>query len=220
MSSITDNFLDLESNQVYIIEGDRGTGKNLLAMDVILQALNELKDIHIYSNFPLQNIPDDKWTKISYFRLLRDWTNFKKPCLLILDEIHVMADSRDFNNKDTYKEYTKLFTQLRKRHMTVLGMTQDIMMLEIRIRNQTNYLIKSVVTKEFEEIQTSQGTVIKKVEYYNYLLNRKIGKNCFRVVKDPIKTSFNLIKKGNYYDTDYIIEFYDELDKLEETKEE
>lgn len=222
MTQVYDNFIDVNENDVYIAEGDRGTGKNLLAMDIILQALRENKDIHIYSIFPLQNMGkyEKRWTKISYHRLLRDWTTYKRPCLLVLDEIHVLADSRDPFNKAQYKEYTKLFTQLRKRGMTVIGLTQDIAMLDVRIRRQTNFLIKCRKEVISEYIETSQGDVIKKYDNYIYLLFQKIGRGGLKPVNNGMRATYEDIKKGNYYDTNYIVEFYDELDRENEESEE
>ena len=106
----------------------------------------------------------DNYNKGKLYNILEELNkdqNYFNNSIMILDEIHVYLDSRDF-----FKKYNRpiqtFMSQLRKRNILLLATTQHLLNVDVRVRRQT--------LNVFEMIQQSKGifnvTTYKVNDYY------------------------------------------------------
>jgi hypothetical protein len=72
---------------------------------------------------------------IDILKVISDNPNYFNNSIMLLDEIHIYFDSRDFM-KQNNRVIQNFFSQLRKRNILLLATTQYILHLDIRIRRQ------------------------------------------------------------------------------------
>ena len=97
----------------------------------------------MYSNYSLFDIEYEKITfdnkknknSIDILKVISDNPNYFNNSIMLLDEIHIYFDSRDFM-KQNNRIIQNFFSQLRKRNILLLATTQYILHLDIRIRRQ------------------------------------------------------------------------------------
>jgi hypothetical protein len=61
-------------------------------------------------------------------------------CVLVLDELQLFFDSRNFAKKEN-KDFSNFIQQIRKRNIIILGTTQYIGCLELRFRQHIDCLV-------------------------------------------------------------------------------
>jgi len=130
-------------NGFYIAIGKQGSGKTLFTTKLAIDNYDNTRKI--YTNYNLFNLPHIKTTlgndkevengAIDILDMLDQDYNFFNNSIMILDEIHIYLDSLDFMRKNNRKLHV-FFSQLRKRNILLLGTTQYIMNVDIRIRRQ------------------------------------------------------------------------------------
>lgn len=104
----------------------------------------------IYSNYHLKNIPYKSMTLKEMSELPDELTN----AVVLMDELHVGADSYDFM-KSSSKAFYTFATQLRKRKVNWYYTTQIFTQVAKRIRMQTDYLITLENTKQESIFKTT-----------------------------------------------------------------
>lgn len=84
---------------------------------------------------------------IDILKKLEEDENYFDNSIMLLDEIHIYFDSRDFmaNNK---RQVQTFFSQLRKRNILLLATTQYILNLDVRIRRQCKMVFEMSQVKE------------------------------------------------------------------------
>jgi hypothetical protein len=114
---------------IILYRGPRGRGKTLT---MCKDAYNYyLRGFRILSNFSLTF-----GEKITAEELLSlDIKSILFNCVLVIDEIELFFDSRDWNRKEI-KFFSQFLQQLRKRNIIILCTAQYIDMIEKRIRQQ------------------------------------------------------------------------------------
>jgi len=122
-----------ESGIIGII-GDRGSGKTCFMTRLLLQDYNNGRKIitNYWVDFP--------HTKMSFEDLANLPTHINGSTIA-LDEIHVAVDSRE-SMSSINKQLTKLATQLRKRNIILYYTTQRFNLIDKRLRDQTDYLVR------------------------------------------------------------------------------
>lgn len=119
-----------------LIHGRKGSGKTLLAVKLAYESFLEHRDV--YSNIKLE-FPHTPLT----FDMIQ--TIMKQECLqnafLLIDEIHTIADSRRSMSKQNVS-WSYFFTQSRKRGVDIVATTQYVGQVDLRYRNNCEYLIK------------------------------------------------------------------------------
>jgi len=124
----------------YLAIGCQGSGKTAFITKLLVDNYNSRK---VYSNYSLFGIDykkitfDNKRNKnsIDILKVIRDDPNYFNNSIMLLDEIHLYFDSRDFM-KQNNRIIQNFFSQLRKRNILLLATTQYILHLDIRIRRQ------------------------------------------------------------------------------------
>lgn len=125
----------------YLAIGRQGSGKTAFITKLLVD--NYSSDKKVYSNYSLFGIDYEKITfdnkkdknSIDILEALNDNSNYFNNSIMLLDEIHLYFDSRDYFRKNNRIIQT-FFSQLRKRNILLLATTQYILHLDIRIRRQ------------------------------------------------------------------------------------
>jgi hypothetical protein len=121
---------------IILILADRGEGKTLLATGLAYM-YHTVDHLSIVTNYTLYNIP---YRKMGFKTLLKHMDTLSD-CLLILDEVHTMSDAYEFFTKSV-KKLTTFVTQLRKRHITLIIITQRNNFIAKRLRQMVNYVME------------------------------------------------------------------------------
>lgn len=195
---------------IHVFIGNLGSGKTL---SMVYHGYKEfLKGRKIYSNFNL----DFEHEKLT-FKMIKDYvktSNQLKNCVLLLDELHILIDSRSsFKNK----LLTYFILQTRKRGVDLYGTTQFFGQVDVRLRNACN----KISTSDFyllynNQLQPYIFDVMKgfDMELINniFCMNRTTEKLNKGFETDYIETQtfFNVKEIMNKYDTDELIGFSDE----------
>jgi hypothetical protein len=126
----------------FLLIGKQGEGKTLMATKL---AFDESEDRPIFSNYKLFGRPYTAITfnpklakdegKLDILAMLDIDPNYFNGGIMLLDEITLYLDSLDFMRKNNRRLQT-FFSQLRKRNILLIGTTQYLMNLDIRIRRQ------------------------------------------------------------------------------------
>lgn len=125
----------------YLAIGRQGSGKTAFITKLLVD--NYTSDKKVYSNYSLFDINYEKITfdnkrnknAIDILNVIKDNPNYFNNSIMLLDEIHLYFDSRDFM-KTNNRIIQNFFSQLRKRNILLLATTQYILHLDIRIRRQ------------------------------------------------------------------------------------
>jgi len=125
----------------YLAIGRQGSGKTAFITKLLID--NYTNDKKVYSNYSLFDVDyeritfDNKRNKnaTDILNVISDNTDYFNNSIMLLDEIHIYFDSRDFMKKNNRIIQT-FFSQLRKRNILLLATTQYILHLDIRIRRQ------------------------------------------------------------------------------------
>jgi len=125
----------------YLAIGRQGSGKTAFITKLLVD--NYSSDKKVYSNYSLFDIDYEKITfdnkrnknAIDILNVIKDNPNYFNNSIMLLDEIHLYFDSRDFM-KHNNRIIQNFFSQLRKRNILLLATTQYILHLDIRIRRQ------------------------------------------------------------------------------------
>lgn len=90
----------------------------------------------VYTNLektPFENITSD------YILSLSGLSDLKN-CVLLIDEIELFFDSRDWNKKES-KSFSRFLQQIRKRNVIILCSSQFSNLIDIRLRQQIDTLV-------------------------------------------------------------------------------
>ncbi len=125
----------------YLAIGRQGSGKTAFITKLLVD--NYSSEKKVYSNYSLFGIDYEKITfdnkrnknSIDILKVISDNPNYFNNSIMLLDEIHLYFDSRDFM-KQNNRVIQNFFSQLRKRNILLLATTQYILHLDIRIRRQ------------------------------------------------------------------------------------
>lgn len=123
---------EIVNDKVVMLVGDRGTGKTLFAVSLAKYYADH--NINVFTNITLKGIHHIPLA----FNEIKDFPPFLHDGIIILDEMHVGADSYKFLTKDV-QGITNFITQIRKRNLTFIYITQNYTTIAKRLRLQTNH---------------------------------------------------------------------------------
>lgn len=183
-------------NGFFLAIGQQGAGKTLLITKLLVDEYRKSKR-KVYSNYTLKN--GIEYTKITLnphrtrelgkipniLEMLDENPNVFNNSILAIDEIHLDLDSLDFMRKNN-RRLQVFFSQLRKRNILLLGTTQYIMHVDVRIRRQC----KNVFDMSHIKDGIFRVDVNKIDGYYTSFINSYVD---------------NLEPYYKYYDTNEII---------------
>lgn len=127
-------------NGFYLSIGKQGSGKTLFTVKLLY---SELDNRRVFSNFKLYEMEYEPITfdnelepdKTDILEALEKDPHYFDNSIMLIDEMHIYFDSLDFMRSNSRK-MQKFFSQLRKRNILLLGTTQYLMNLDVRIRRQ------------------------------------------------------------------------------------
>jgi len=169
--------------------GKMGSGKTLNMTKWALM-LKNTTGLDVYSNYHIAGC--------KYWNKIKDIQN-KVNIIVVVDEIHVLFDSRDWDTKERYK-FTQWFTQIRHRGIIFIYATQRTDTLEKRIRNHTDYMIWCSKNTVFDA--KKQKSYIFSEKIYDTQMSLDQALYC-KTLKTPEKNAKWLY---NLYDTTEIID--------------
>ena len=124
----------------YLAIGRQGSGKTAFITKLLVD--NYTSDKRVYSNYSLYGIDYEKITfnkknenSIDILEVISDNPNYFNNSIMLLDEIHIYFDSRDYMKREN-RIIQNFFSQLRKRNILLLGTTQYVLNLDNKIRRQ------------------------------------------------------------------------------------
>ena len=172
--------------------GRRGTGKTLT---MVYNAYKYFLDgWKIYSNFELpfsEYIDSEEILKI-------DKNSTIKNCVILIDEISVLYDSRR-SMKKTNINFSQVLMELRKRNINILATTQFSGTTDLRFRQHVDIIARPKFNKKYCVCEVNYMDVTAFEDDFNLMSGIISTKNNFiTVVYDP-KPIFKL------YDTNRII---------------
>ena len=119
----------------YLSIGAQGSGKTLLSVALVFELSKILPQRKIFSNIELYNIDYEKFNFETLLENIKINNNHYDNSIILFDELHIFLNSLDF-----YKKQNRLvqgfFSQLRKRKIIILGTSQYILNVDVRIRRQ------------------------------------------------------------------------------------
>lgn len=125
----------IDGDGFYLAIGQQGSGKTLLSVALLF----ELSKIHpekkIFSNISLYNIEYERFTFEELITNIKVNNNYYDNSILLFDEVHIFLNSLDFYKKNN-RLVQGFFSQLRKRKIIILGTSQYILNVDVRIRRQ------------------------------------------------------------------------------------
>lgn len=125
----------LKNGEIILLLGNRGTAKTTFAVSLAF----EYKAQHqtVFSNIEMYNI---SYVPIT-FDTLREFPDWLANGIVIMDEMQMGADSYSFLSK-AVRDITAMATQIRKRDLTFVYITQDIANVAKRLRKQTDFVFE------------------------------------------------------------------------------
>lgn len=136
--------------------GKMGTGKTM-AMTALATKISHDQKVPIYANYEVKGMKD----RIKFMSEIWNLDD----CILLLDEIWLTMDSREWGNQSNIK-MTRFINQTRKKNIMVMYTTQHISQVEMRVRNATDILVyceKKAGKHSQQYIDYQYGTIGKKL---------------------------------------------------------
>ena len=165
----------------YLSIGKQGSGKTILITKLLVDNLKEHPNRKVFSNYTLYGIDytpiafntenEHNKDKLNILDMLDQDVNYFNNSIMLLDEIHVDLDSLDFMKKNN-RRMQVFFSQLRKRNILLLGTTQYLMNVDVRLRRQClNVFEMKHIKKDIFEVTTHEIDGYYSVPVTTYLLD-------------------------------------------------
>ena len=123
---------------IHLFTGKFGAGKTSLAVINVYKECCKYPQLTVLTNLTLKNFP--KHTLIKPLKNIDDILNAPDDCIVLIDEIGTIFNSRDFmsGKKSVPKALFQLICQCRKRRMKIYGTVQKYMFLDKQIRDSSD----------------------------------------------------------------------------------
>lgn len=186
---------------IHLYTGRFGSGKTITMCQVAYNLCVKYPQLSILSNLKLDNFPEH--TRILHLNNATDILNAPRDCLVLIDEIGTIFNSRDFSSgqKSVPKPLFQHLCQCRKRNMMVLGTVQKYNLLDKQIRDISADVNVCVPFLLHPYTRTVKVYTYDVDEYDMYMSNRAYNPRCI-AKKMYIQT--NLYR--SLYDTEQLID--------------
>ena len=187
---------------IHLFVGAFGKGKTMLMCITAYLICLKKRQVTILTNLKLTNFPSH--TRILNLRTAQDILNAPKNCIVLIDEIGTIFNSRDFSGGKSAvpKPLFQLLCQCRKRRLMVFGTVQRYNLLDKQIRDITATVTECSVQFEhpFSRAVTGRKYDIEDYEYYQQ--NRATAR-----LPVPLDVSLHIQSQlyRNLYDTSDLI---------------
>lgn len=167
---------------IILYKGARGRGKTLTMVKDAFRM--HLSGYSVFSNMSLKfgsRVSPDEVLSLNRESAL-------KHCVLVLDELQLFFDSRNFT-KPQNKDFSNFIQQIRKRDIHILYTTQYVNLVDLRIRQQTDIVA-------FPKFDIIRGFCL--VDYYDIT---KLEDDISISDIKPVSACFNAVPYFALYDT-------------------
>lgn len=122
---------------IHLYTGKFGTGKTSTLVQIAHDYCVRYPQLSVLTNIKVQNFPE--YTKIYPLNTAEDILNAPKNCIVVIDEIGTIFNSRDFSGgkRAVPKPLFQHLCQCRKRKMMILATVQRFNLLDKQIRDIT-----------------------------------------------------------------------------------
>ncbi|MEE1155530.1 MAG: AAA family ATPase [Acutalibacteraceae bacterium] len=120
---------------IHLITGRFGAGKSNVMCKIAYKICKRYKNMSVLTNLKLDNFPEH--TKILPLNDAKDIVNAPRDCIVLIDEIGTIFNSRDFSSgqRAVPKVLFQHLCQCRKRNMIIYGTVQRYNLLDKQIRD-------------------------------------------------------------------------------------
>lgn len=175
---------------IHLYTGKFGQGKTSLMMIRAYDLCLKYPQLCILTNINVKNFPE--YTKIYRLDTAQDILNAPKNCLVLIDEIGTIFNSRDFSKGKNAvpKPLFQHLCQCRKRRMMILATVQRFNLLDKQIRDITATVTACKTTFSHPYSRTVIGRTYDIDEYEAYTENKSYT---------PVPMSVNCYVQSNQY---------------------
>lgn len=163
---------------IVLYTGRRGSGKTLtMVKDAIKFYNNGWK---VISNIHIVGI---EYTYLKTEDIINmDKNSEFNNCVLVIDEIQVLFDSRRSSSKDN-KNFSNFIQQIRKRNIIVLCTTQFAGTTDLRIRQHTDVIARPSFKKEFNVVDCIYYDITSSEEglFQDSMISKRVVFNAFPI---------------------------------------
>lgn len=198
---------------IHLYTGKFGQGKTSLMTIQAFKLCKKYPQLSVLTNLKLDNFPEH--TKIIPLKTAQDILNAPENCLVLIDEIGTLFNSRDFSSgkNSVPKPLFQHLCQCRKRKLMTLATVQRFTLLDKQIRDITATVTEcsSSFSHPFSRMLT--GLTYDIDEYEAYTINR--------LYNPRIMSATVTIQKDQYrklYDTSELIQGLLTLDYLSDSE--
>jgi hypothetical protein len=204
---------------IHLYTGKFGTGKTMAMVIKAYLLCRKYKQLSVLTNIKLENFP--KHTRILELKHVEDILEAPEDCLVLIDEIGTLFNSRDFmttakGERAVPKPMFQHLCQCRKRRMMILATVQRFNLLDKQIRDVSATVRSCRVSfaHPFSRAVTVRTFDIDEYEKYNELrtynpridnITLYIQKNRYRQLYST-KEMVDGLLKSRYYDDKDILE--------------
>ena len=125
----------VEDDGFYLAIGAQGSGKTLLSVALIFELTKLYPERKIFSNIELYGIQYERFDFDTLLENIKLNNSYYDNSIILFDELHIFLNSLDFYKKEN-RLVQGFFSQLRKRKIIILGTSQYILNVDVRIRRQ------------------------------------------------------------------------------------
>ena len=127
---------------MHLFIGKFGAGKTSTMVSRAYALCSKYRNLSIVTNLDLKGFP--RYTKILPLNSINDILTAPEECLVLIDEIGTIFNSRDFTNKDALpKVLFQYLCQCRHRHLMIYGTVQRWNFLDKQLRDITDTVFSS-----------------------------------------------------------------------------
>lgn len=200
---------------IHLFTGKFGQGKTSLMMIKAYNLCVKYPQLCILTNLKITNFPE--WTKIYNLNTAQDILNAPKNCLVLIDEIGTIFNSRDFSGGKNAvpKPLFQHLCQCRKRRMMIYATVQRFNLLDKQIRDITATVTACRTTFTHPYSRTVIGRTYDIDEYEAYTENKSyqpvamytdcyVQSNQYRQLYDTSELIKGMLKKDYLTDEEIL----------------
>lgn len=167
---------------VHLFVGKFGKGKTMLMCIMAYNICRKKKQVTVLTNLQLTNFPSH--TRILPLKTAQDILHAPKNCIVLIDEIGTIFNSRDFSGGKCAvpKPLFQLICQCRKRRMMIFGTVQRYNLLDKQIRDIAATVTECSVAAHHPFSRMVIGRRFDVDEYDYYMNNRNYVPRPYDVV--------------------------------------
>lgn len=181
---------------IHLYTGKFGQGKTCQAVADTYKLCCKYPQLTVLTNIQLHHFPES--TNILPLHNVEDILNAPENCIVLIDEIGTLFNSRDFvggNKKSVPKSLFQHLSQCRKRKMMIFGTVQRYNLLDKQIRDisATVFSCRCYPAHPFSRAMRSLRFDVDEYEIYqaNYMYRPRVMETRFTIQKNQFRQLYD-----------------------------